>query len=78
MNRPPSETGSGPEPDMPAGRRTFPLGVLRPLLLFEASTFVAAAAVHFGVLLEVYGHRTCSTPGPAGGGCGHGRAQMAG
>jgi heme A synthase len=59
MNPPSSETGSGHEPDT-AGRRTFPVGVLR-LLLFEASTFVAAAAVHFGTLLEGYGHRQAGT-----------------
>ena len=61
MNRSLSETGSGYGPDTPAGRRTFPVGVLRPLLLFQASTFVAAAAVHFGVLLEGYGHRQAGT-----------------
>jgi hypothetical protein len=60
MNPPSSEPGSGHEPDT-AGRRTFPVGVLRLLLLFEASTFVAAAAVHFGALLEGYGHRQAGT-----------------
>src|SRR5215216_5341905 len=30
--------------------------VVRLLLLLEASTFVVAAAIHFGALLEGYGH----------------------
>jgi hypothetical protein len=45
----------------PAERRTSRVGVLRLLLLFEASTFVAAAAIHFGVLPEGYGHRQAGT-----------------
>ena len=45
----------------PAERHTSRVGVLRLLLLFEASTFVAAAAIHFGVLLESYGHRQAGT-----------------
>jgi hypothetical protein len=61
MNLPSSEARSGHKPDTPAGRRTFPVGVLRPLLLFEAATFVVAAAVHFGVLLEGSGHRRAGT-----------------
>jgi hypothetical protein len=60
MNLPSSETGSGHEPDT-AGRRTFPVSVLRLLLLFQASTFVAAAAVHFGALLEGYDHGQAGT-----------------
>ena len=49
--------------DEPGARMGRPFGgnVVRLLLLFEASTFVAAAAVHFGVLLE--GYRTAG-PGP--------------
>jgi hypothetical protein len=61
MSRPSSETGTGPEPNAPAGRRASRAGVLRLLLLFEASTFVAAAAVHFGALLEGYRHRQAGT-----------------
>jgi heme A synthase len=38
-------------------RRTSRWIVVRLLLLFEASTFVAAATIHFGALLEGYGHR---------------------
>ncbi len=34
---------------------------IRVLLLFEAATFVAAAAIHFGALLEGYGHRKAGT-----------------
>jgi hypothetical protein len=35
--------------------------VLRLLLLLEASTFVAAAVIHLGALLEGYGHREAGT-----------------
>jgi heme A synthase len=34
---------------------------LRLLLGFEAATFLAAAAVHFGLLLDGYGHRRAGT-----------------
>jgi hypothetical protein len=34
---------------------------LRALLLFEAATFVAAALIHFGALVEGYGHREAGT-----------------
>jgi hypothetical protein len=34
---------------------------LRGLLLVEAATFVTAALVHFGVLLDGYGHRKAGT-----------------
>jgi hypothetical protein len=34
---------------------------LRALLLFEAATFIAAAAIHFGALLEGYGHQKAGT-----------------
>jgi heme A synthase len=62
MSRPSSETGSGhDEPNAPAGRRTSRAGALRLLLLFEASTFVVAAAIHFGALLEGYDHRAAGT-----------------
>jgi hypothetical protein len=33
------------------------MGKIRALLLFAAATFVAAAAIHFGALLDGYGHR---------------------
>jgi hypothetical protein len=61
MSLPASETGSGHEPGVPAERRTPRVGLLRPLLLFEASTFVVAAAIHFGALLDGYGHRRAGT-----------------
>jgi hypothetical protein len=61
MSLPSSEAGSGHDPDTPAGGRTSRVGVLRLLLLFEASTFVVAAAIHFGALLEGYGHRQAGT-----------------
>jgi len=34
---------------------------LRLLLGFEAATFLTAAAVHFGLLLDGYGHRRAGT-----------------
>ena len=34
---------------------------LRSLLLFEAATFLVAAAIHFGVLVDGYGHREAGT-----------------
>jgi hypothetical protein len=37
------------------------LPALRALLLFEAATFIAAAAIHFGAFLEGYGHRKAGT-----------------
>ena len=35
--------------------------IARLFLLFEASTFVAAAAIHFGALLDGYDHRNAGT-----------------
>jgi hypothetical protein len=61
MNLPTSQTRSGPGPNAPAERRTPRVGLLRLLLLFEASTFLAAAAIHFGALLEGYEHRRAGT-----------------
>ena len=61
MSRPSAQIQSGHEPDAPAERRTSRVGVLRLLLVFEASTFVAAAVIHFGALLEGYGHREAGT-----------------
>jgi hypothetical protein len=34
---------------------------LRALLLFEAATFIAAASIHFGALLEGYRHQEAGT-----------------
>jgi heme A synthase len=34
---------------------------MRPLLALEAATFVIAAAIHFGFLVEGYGHREAGT-----------------
>jgi hypothetical protein len=34
---------------------------LRGLLLFEAATFVTAALIHFGLLLDGFGHRKAGT-----------------
>jgi hypothetical protein len=35
--------------------------MIRVLLLFEAATFLAAASIHFGALLEGYGHQKAGT-----------------
>jgi hypothetical protein len=61
LSRPSPQIQSGHEPNAPAERRTSRVGVLRLLLLLEASTFVAAAVIHFGALLEGYGHREAGT-----------------
>jgi heme A synthase len=34
-----------------------PISILKVLMPFEAATFVAAAAIHFGAFLDGYGHR---------------------
>jgi heme A synthase len=52
----PIQSTNGPVPG-----RELPGNGLRLLLLLEASTFVAAAAIHFGALLEGYGHRQAGT-----------------
>ncbi len=46
---------------MGAERRMSRGDLTRLLLLFEASTFVAAATIHFGALIEGYGHRKAGT-----------------
>jgi hypothetical protein len=61
LSRPSPQIQSGHEPNAPAERRTSRVGVLRLLLLLEASTFVAAAVIHFGALLEGYGYREAGT-----------------
>ncbi len=38
-----------------------PTSTIRLVLLFEAATFVVAAAIHFGALLEGYDHRKAGT-----------------
>jgi hypothetical protein len=45
----------------PASRRGRPGNDLRLLLLLEASTFVVAAAIHFGALVDGYGPREAGT-----------------
>ncbi|HEV8651644.1 MAG TPA: hypothetical protein VG276_20180 [Actinomycetes bacterium] len=49
------------EPHARRARRPSRGNVVRLLLLFEAATFVAAAAIHFGALLQGYGHRKAGT-----------------
>lgn len=44
--------------------KLVPIDVIRTIrafVLFEAATFVAAALIHFGTLLEGYGHRKAGT-----------------
>jgi hypothetical protein len=48
---------SGNEPHARRERPTVGSDVTRALLLFEAATFVGAAAIHFGAFYEGYGHR---------------------
>lgn len=45
----------------PALRRRLAGNGLRLLLLLEAATFAAAAAIHFGALVDGYGHRDAGT-----------------
>lgn len=48
---------SSRKPPARSERRPTRGDVARLFLLLEASTFVAAAAIHFGAVLEGYGHR---------------------
>lgn len=58
MSRPPASIQPATEP---FPRRGLPGNGLRLLLLFEASTFMAAAAIHFGALVEGYQHQRAGT-----------------
>jgi heme A synthase len=58
MNREPAAVQPTGGPDR---RRGWPGNRLRLLLLFEAATFAAAAAIHFGALIDGYGHRDAGT-----------------
>jgi heme A synthase len=58
MNRQPAAVQST---GGPASRRGRPGNDLRLLLLLEASTFAVAAAIHFGALIDGYGHREAGT-----------------
>jgi peptidoglycan/LPS O-acetylase OafA/YrhL len=56
MNREPAAVRSTGGPDRRrSGNR------VRLLMLFEAATFAAAAAIHFGALVDGYGHRDAGT-----------------
>ena len=48
---------SADEPRTRTERRPPPGNAVRLLLLFEASTFAVAATIHFGALVQGYGHR---------------------
>jgi hypothetical protein len=58
MSRQPASIQPTPEP-FPG--RGLPGNGLRLFLLLEASTFVAAAAIHFGALVEGYHHQRAGT-----------------
>ncbi len=60
MSRPSAATRSASQPPR-TERRPSRVNLVRLLLLTEAATFVAAAAVHFGALVEGYAHRRAGT-----------------